>query len=135
MVPPQGEQEPCELQAIGDARRDEVARPPLAQVTHEQLVALARLLHQGDEPRVASLEVSLGELRRSQLAAPIAHLQRGLALGRRRRREREELQLAHLVRVRVRVRVRVIGLGLQGYRVTGVHGYRVRVRSCSLPTS
>ena len=55
MVPPQGEQEPCELQAIGDARRDEVARPPLAQVTHEQLVALARLLHQGDEPRVASL--------------------------------------------------------------------------------
>ena len=69
---------------------------------------------------MADLEVSLGELRRSQLAAPIAHLQRGLALGRRRRREREELQLAHLVRVRVRVRVRVIGLGLQGYRVIGL---------------
>jgi len=63
---------------------------------------------------VADLEVSLGELRRSQLAAPIAHLQRGLALGRRRRREREELQLAHLVRVRVRV------TGLRGYRVIGL---------------
>ena len=62
---------------------------------------------------MADLEVSLGELRRSQLAAPIAHLQRGLALG-RRRREREELQLAHLVRVRVRV------TGLRGYRVIGL---------------